>query len=162
MFFSVCGISVFFYMIQKMLRFQMIFAQKTLALPFGEKVIIELFDSLLAQIVNKAYSALSSRLCWQILQESQQEWNPTKIRLCQVNGLRCRGQHLQVLFLLLSDTGSLGARYYIWKSILGFPRNHTALEQIAGTKKEICTDIILINLPGNHSCESINNSMGET
>lgn len=56
MFFSICGISIFFpYMILKMLRFQMLFAQKTLALPFGQRVIIELFDSLLAQIVNKAY-----------------------------------------------------------------------------------------------------------
>lgn len=64
MFFSICGISIFFpYMILKMLRFQMLFAQKTPALPFGQKMIIELFDSLLAQIVNKAYSALSIRLC---------------------------------------------------------------------------------------------------
>lgn len=64
MFLSICGISISFpYTILKMLRFQMLFAQKTLALPFGQKVITELFNSLLAQIVNKAYSALSIHLC---------------------------------------------------------------------------------------------------
>lgn len=81
------------------------------------------FDSFLMnrQIVNKAYSALNIRLGWQISQTSLQEWNPTRIWLCQVNWVHCRGQHLQVLFLLLPDTESLGARYYIWKSILAFP-----------------------------------------